>query len=47
MDRDGRLMTDVCTTTPELLPGGQLRLHEVWQWTCGDEAKGTSVLEEV
>jgi len=47
MDRDGRLMTGVCTTTPELLPGGQLRLHEVWQWTCGDESKGTSVLEEI
>jgi len=47
MDRDGRLMTGFCTTTPELLPSGQLRLHESWQWTCGDKSKGTSVLEEI
>lgn len=47
MDRKGWLMTGTCETTPELLPSGKLRLHEVWQWTCGDKAKGTSVLEEI
>ena len=47
IDRDGQLMTGVCITTPELLPSGQLRLHESWQWTCGNESKGTSILEEI
>ena len=47
MDRDGQLMTGICTTTPEVLPSGQLRLHEIWQWTCGDRSKGKSVLEEI
>lgn len=47
MDTEGQLRTGVCTTTPETLPSGQLRLHEVWQWTSGDKSKGTSILEEI
>ena len=47
LNRDGFLMTGVCRTRPELLPDGRLRLHETWQWTSGDGAAGTSVLEEV
>jgi hypothetical protein len=47
MDREGRLLTGICTTTPETLLSGQLRLHEVWQWTCGDRSEGTSILEEI
>ena len=43
----GELMTGRCRSIPELLPGGRLRLHESWQWTCGDFASGRSVLEEV
>ena len=42
----GELMTGVCTSTPETLPDGRLRLHEVWQWTSGDGSSGTSILEE-
>ena len=47
MDRQGQLMTGVCTSTPEVLPSGRLRLHETWQWTCGDKSQGTSLLEEI
>ena len=47
IDRDGELMTGYCTTTPEVLPGGKIRLHEKWRWTCGHRAKGRSILEEI
>ena len=41
------LMTGICLSTPEILPNGKIRLHEVWQWTSGDLSKGTSILEEI
>ncbi len=47
MNRKGELKTGICKTTPEALAGGKLRLHESWYWTCGDEAAGTSILEEI
>ena len=47
VDRDGELMTGYCTTTPEILPSGKMRLHEKWRWTCGHRAKGRSTLEEI
>ena len=43
----GELQTGECTSRPEVLPNGKLRLHESWRWTSGDGALGTSVLEEV
>lgn len=43
----GELMTGICQTRPEVLPDGRLRLHEQWQWTCGDRSSGTSILEEI
>ncbi|WP_159023991.1 n-acetylglutamate synthase [Formosa sp. L2A11] len=43
----GELMTGICTSTPEILPNGKIRLHESWQWTSGDKSKGTSILEEL
>lgn len=42
----GELMTGICTSTPELLPNGKIRLHEAWQWTSGDRSKGQSIIEE-
>ncbi len=42
----GELMTGICTSTPEVLPNGKLRLHEQWKWTSGDESAGTSIIEE-
>ena len=47
VDRNGELMTGYCTTTPETLPGGKIRLHERWKWTCGHRGKGSSILEEI
>ena len=44
---EGNLMTGICTSVPELLENGKIRLHENWQWTSGDLSKGQSVLEEV
>jgi hypothetical protein len=42
----GELMTGICHSTPEILPSGKIRLYESWQWTSGDESKGSSILEE-
>jgi hypothetical protein len=41
------IRTGICTSRPEILPNGKIRLHESWQWTSGDKAKGYSVLEEI
>ena len=43
----GKLMTGICRSVPEVLPNGQLRLHESWQWTSGDHSKGDSIVEEL
>ena len=42
----GKLMTGYCKSKPEVLSNGKIRLHESWQWTSGDESKGTSIIEE-
>ena len=47
VNRKGGLMTGICTSTPEILPDGRIRLHEKWQWTCGDHSSGESVIEEI
>lgn len=47
INEDGELMTGICLSTPEVLSDGRLRLHESWQWTCGDCASGESVVEEI
>lgn len=43
---DNAFKTGKCLSTPELVDG-KLRLHEQWQWTSGDQAKGTSIIEEL
>ena len=47
MTVDGILMTGKCRSRPEILDNGKIRLHERWQWTCGDFSKGRSILEEI
>ena len=47
VNRRGELMTGVCTSIPELLPDGRIRLHEKWLWTCGDRSSGESMIEEI
>lgn len=43
---DGTIKTGRCRSTPEILPDGRLRLHEVWEWTEGGSGAGTSQIEE-
>jgi len=43
----GELMTGICKSTPETLADDRIRLREKWQWTCGDNAFGESVIEEI
>ena len=47
MTNDGELKTGLCRSVPELLETGKIRLHESWQWTSGDKAKGQTTLEEL
>lgn len=47
VNQQGELMTGICTSTPEIMTNGKIRLHENWQWTSGDKSHGTSILEEV
>jgi len=42
----GELMTGICSSKPEQLANGKIRLHETWQWTSGDRSAGKSILEE-
>ena len=43
----GALMTGLCRSRLEILPDGRYRLHETWQWTSGDNSRGTSIVEEI
>jgi hypothetical protein len=29
------------------MENGKIRLYEEWQWTSGDQSKGSSILEEI
>lgn len=46
---DGDTCYGTCVSTPEVLPDGRYRLHEVWEITGGPLAgqRGTSSIEEV
>lgn len=35
INKQGELRTGKCTSTPEILPSGKIRLHESWQWASG------------
>ncbi len=47
VNSNGELMTGICTSHPEVLEDGRIRLHESWEWTSGDRSSGSSILEEV
>jgi hypothetical protein len=46
VSRSGVLMTGTCSSTPEIMSTGKIRLHEKWKWTSGDYSEGYSILEE-
>lgn len=43
----GHLKQGWCRSTPTILPDGRIQLIEDWQWTSGNRAKGSSVIEEI
>ncbi|MGJ1410552.1 n-acetylglutamate synthase [Sphingobacterium thalpophilum] len=43
---EGKIMTGECVSRPEILPNGNVRLHEEWRWTSGDLSSGKSIIEE-
>jgi len=47
LNAQDELMTGKCLSKPEILSTGKIRLHEKWQWTCGDFSEGESIVEEV
>jgi len=47
VNNKGQIMTGVCKSKPEILQDGKIRLHEVWQWTSGDNSSGHSILEQI
>lgn len=47
VNESGELMTGICSSTPEILANGKIRLHESWEWTSGDKSKGESIIEEI
>lgn len=44
---NGELMTGTCISKPKINSKGKITLYENWQWTSGDNSKGTSILEEI
>ena len=36
-----------CTSVPEILEDGRIRLHEKWKWLDRDQSEGESVVEEL
>jgi len=47
INTNGDLMTGICSSKPELISDGKIKLHERWEWTSGDFSKGSSVLIEI
>ena len=47
VNNKGQLMTGVCSSTPEIMENGKIRLHETWQWTAGDHSTGQTIVEEI
>lgn len=47
VNTDGKIMTGICKSTPEILENGKIRLHEDWKWTSGDFSEGKSIIEEI
>ena len=47
VNKNNEIMTGICHSEPEIMENGKIRLHEKWQWTSGDQSKGSSTLEEI
>lgn len=40
-------MTGLCKSFSQILVDGRVRILEEWQWTCKDQSKGHSIVEEI
>lgn len=47
IDTEGLLKSGHCTSKPEMLQDGRIRLYETWNWTFGGEGAGESIVEEI
>lgn len=47
LNNDKEMRSGKCTSKPEILPDGRIRLHETWQWFTDDRSCGSSVIEEM
>lgn len=47
INASGEWMSGECSSTPEILADGRIRLYEKWQWTSGDHSSGQSIVEEI
>jgi hypothetical protein len=47
VNRAGKTRGGICTSTPEIMSDGRLRLHEKWKWTDSEGSEGESIIEEV
>jgi len=47
INHKNEIQTGSCISVPEVLVNGKIRLFETWQWTSGDQSKGTSIIEEI
>jgi hypothetical protein len=43
----GAIKRGRCVSTPEVIAGDRVRLHEAWEWTEGGHGSGTSIVEQV
>ncbi len=46
VNEEGLIRSGKCTSTPELMEDGRIKLHEKWSWD-GEDHIGESVVEEV
>lgn len=46
-NQKGELLTGKCTSVPQVLDSGKIRLSESWEWTSGAAGKGQSTIEEI
>jgi len=47
INESGEIRTGKCSSKPEILPNGKIRLLEQWQWTNGDNSIGQSIIQEI
>ncbi|UCE24608.1 MAG: n-acetylglutamate synthase [Candidatus Zixiibacteriota bacterium] len=47
LNKQGEFRCGTCISTPETLPDGRIRLHELWKTAGAEPQEGTSVIEEL